>query len=179
MDKQTKEILEYIRRGYLETDAIRTIAEGLINIYENPPSGEAKPHASTHGIGGNDPVTPDMIGALPITGGSVSGFITPSFEVVEDTDEDDQVTLQNSTQCAFIITKDLNVGPFGNYTLTVNSTRILPTVPVIACYAGGERSGQPLLISCIPDNEKCAIKIVNFDQTNNLQGQLKFSLRIL
>jgi hypothetical protein len=179
MDRQTKEIIESIRRGYLETDAIRRVAEGLIHIYENPPSGETKPHANTHGIGGSDPVTADMIGALPITGGSVSGFVIPAFEVAEDTDEDDQVTLLDSTQCAFIITKDLNVEPFGDYSLTVNSTRILPTVPVIACFAGGENSGQPLIVSCIPDNEKCVIKIVNFDQTYNLTGRLKISLRIL
>jgi hypothetical protein len=179
MDKKTKEIIDYIRRGYLETDAIRTLAEGLITLFENPPGGETKPHAPTHGIGGSDPVTPDMIGALPIVGGSVSGFVTPSFETVEDTDEDDQVTLLNSTQCAFIVTKELNVQPFSDYTLTVNSTRILPNVPVVASYAGGEQSGHPLLIACIPDTNKCFIKIVNFDQENNLTGQLKFSLRIL
>jgi hypothetical protein len=179
MDKKTKEIIDYIRRGYLETDAIRTLAEGLITLFENPPSGEVKPHASRHGIGGTDPVTPDSIGALPITGGSVSGFVTPAFEVVEDTDEDDEVTLQNSTQCAFITTKDLNVEPLSTYTLTVNSSRVLPTVPVIACYAGGETSGQPLIVRCAPDMEKCTITIVNFDPANNLTGQLKISLRIL
>jgi hypothetical protein len=179
MDKETKEKIEAIRRGSLETDSIRLLAEGVISIIENPPSGEVKPHANTHGIGGSDPVTPDSIGALPITGGSVSGFITPAFEVVEDTDEDDQVSLRDSTQCAFIITKDLHVEPFGQYTLTVNSTRILPTVPVIACYAGGETSGQPLIVRCAPDTNKCYIVFVNFDQTNSLQGKLKISLRIL
>jgi hypothetical protein len=181
MDKQTKEKMEAVMRGALETDAIRMLVEEVVNLIKNPPppGGGLQPHASTHEIGGSDPVTPDSIGAVPASGGSMTGFLTPTFEVVEDTDGDDQVTLQDATQCAMITTKDLNIEPNGMYMLTVNSTRISPTTPVFVLYAGGNETGLPLILACLTDTNKCQIAMINFDQNNNLTGQVKISLRIL